>query len=335
MNYWGSERVFFSEGVRFVGVGRPVSLYTSSGRRSILEAIYFSIMLFPRLLFADFDVVDCSQFPYLHIFVARLVCWIRRRPLVVTWHEVWLEYWGEYLGMLGFFGELFEWLASRCADRIIVVSAKTRRDLVTLGVSEDRLVVVPNGVTVSEVDAVGASSEGFDVVFAGRLLRHKNVDVLIDAVSSLDGVSLLVLGEGPDRMRLEGIVSEFGILDRVSFRDFVGASELYGLIKSAGVVVLPSSREGFGLIVLEANACGTPVVTVKHAGNAASDLIDEGVNGFVANLSVGSIAARINEVLGRKRGFYRNGCVSKAAKFEWDVIFEKAERVYGEVADGA
>jgi glycosyltransferase involved in cell wall biosynthesis len=106
-----------------------------------------------------------------------------------------------------------------------------------------------------------------------------------------------VIGDGPERVALERLTEVLDIASQVTFCDFLPGDEIYGVMKSAGVFVLPSVREGFGAVVLEANACGLPVVTVDHPDNAARHLIFEGGNGFVVALVAADIAAGIEAVL--------------------------------------
>jgi glycosyltransferase involved in cell wall biosynthesis len=332
MRYWGGERKSSEGGIHFCGVCSPMPLYNSSGRRSIIQALYFSAKLLPSLMLAKFDLIDCNQFPYLPMFTAKIVSVIRRKPLIVTWHEVWCGYWTEYLGPLGFFGQLTEWLASKLPDKIIAVSEKTKRGLIELGVPEKKIVVIPNGVNASEVESAPTSQKKYDILYAGRLARHKNVDLLIEAAATLSEASTLIVGEGPDRKRLVELAETKGILDYVEFRDFVDPKTLYGIIKSSRVFVLPSSREGFGISALEANAASVPVVTVRHKNNAAADLIEDGVNGFVAEFNAGSIAAKINEILRREPGYYARTCRMKARGYGWDKISDETEKIYREVA---
>lgn len=74
------------------------------------------------------------------------------------------------------------------------------------------------------------------------------------------------------------------------------------MIKSSRVLVLPSTREGFGVVLLEANACGIPVITLDHKDNAARDLIEEGKNGYTCGLDEKQIAERITDVFEKRHG---------------------------------
>ena len=83
--------------------------------------------------------------------------------------------------------------------------------------------------------------------------------------------------------------------------DFMLKEEVYGFMKSSKLFVLPSVLEGFGIIVIEANACGLPVITVKHERNASADLIRDYDNGFVCKLSEVHIAEKMIMLLKNKK----------------------------------
>jgi len=101
-------------------------------------------------------------------------------------------------------------------------------------------------------------------------------------------------------------------------------------MKSSKVFVLPSTREGFGIVALEANACGLPVVTVNHGRNAACDFINNGENGFICELSAEYIAEKI--LIGLEMGkIMRRKCIESAMRYDWDIILGIAESFYEEV----
>lgn len=97
-------------------------------------------------------------------------------------------------------------------------------------------------------------------------------------------------------------------------------------MKASKVFVLPSTREGFGIVVLEANACGLPVITVNHKRNAACDLINGG-NGFICELSEGDVAEKI--LIGLEKGKeMKAGCLEAARNYDWDSVSQIVESFY-------
>ncbi|MEK7538398.1 MAG: glycosyltransferase family 4 protein [Patescibacteria group bacterium] len=301
MKCWDGPTIMKFEGMTLHGICKAMPLYTDSGRRSMLQAVWFGVNCL-KLWSEKFDIIDCCGFPYFSLFSCRLVTWVKRKPLYTTWHEVWgKEYWREYLGKLGLVGYWVEKITVTLPDVIISVSNHTTIGLrETLGRSKN-VVTVPNGVDIDAIQNSAPSSRASDIIFAGRLLQNKNVDVLIRAVGILVqkniNLSLFVVGEGPEKEKLQKLTHELELENNVSFFGFLqDPSELYGLMKSSKILVLPSTREGFGIIVIEANACGLPVLTINHERNAAKDLIHEGVNGLLAELNSESVAEKILQI---------------------------------------
>ena len=124
MQWWVGARSRIDNQVTFHAISRLRPLY-SGERRSFREAIFFALGCL-RLFWFRFDVLEADQFPYFQIFTLRLVTWLKRKPLTVTWHEVWgRQYWREYLGKAGFLAWAIEWLTMRAPDQIIAASPET------------------------------------------------------------------------------------------------------------------------------------------------------------------------------------------------------------------
>ena len=158
MNWWGGDKCICEDGVYLHGVCGVKDLYTPSGRRSIFQALYFSFHMFFPLFKQNFDLVDVDQMPYLPIFPVSIYCMLRHIPLVVTWHEVWGDYWYRYMGWAGFFGKTIEKICSRLTNNNVAVSETTKSMIMELGVKK-KVHVIPNGVDIQEIQKIKPSEE--------------------------------------------------------------------------------------------------------------------------------------------------------------------------------
>jgi L-malate glycosyltransferase len=329
MKWWkGKENTITENGVSLHAISPLYPLY-SGERRSIKQAILFAFSCF-KLLKADFDIIEADHMPHLVLFSLKIVALLKRKKLFVTWSEVWgRKYWVKYMGLFGNIASIIEWLSVKLPVKIIAVSEHTKTKLVNeLKVKTD-IKVVPNGINFLEIQNVKPAETQSDIIFAGRLLKHKNVDILINAVKILSkektDINCLIIGEGPEKKKLINLVEELGLKNIIQFLDFLPRhADLYALIKSSRVFVLPSTREGFGIVVLEANACGIPVITINNRDNASKDLINK-ENGLLINLSDHELASAIKELLGKKDN---SNCISFAKKYDWDGIADQAEKIF-------
>lgn len=330
MKWWDGEDTVIRDNVFLRGVCEKKELYID-GKRSIREAIYFARKLICPLLKEDFDIIDCQGFPYFPCFSARFISSLKRIPLVITWHEVWDDFWYEYLGKKGLFGKAVERTTTHLTDKMIAVSERTKKDLKRIGVQKD-VKVIPNGIDFEKIERIEALKREIDVIFTGRLIKEKNVDLLIRAIDLLEAeipdIKCTIIGDGPERNDLEKLVQDLDLINIIEFTGFLeDYDEVISYMKSSKVFVLPSTREGFGISALEANACGLPVVTVDHKMNATCDLISNGKNGFLCELSKNSVSEKINLSL-EKREDMEKGCIENAKKYEWDRIVDMIERFY-------
>jgi len=318
------------DGIWLHGVCGPMDLYNND-KRSIGEAIYFSLCLIPKLGIKKYDIIDCQGFPFFSCFTAKINSLFSRSTFVITLHEVWNDYWYEYLGKAGFFGKLVEKVMVNLTDKIIAVSGKTKNDLKAIKSSE-KSIIIPNGIDFKFIKEINHADEKSDIIFAGRLIKEKNVHILIEAVNlvkrRLPEVKCFIIGDGPERPKLEKLVQELNIQNNVVFKGFMtNYHDLISYMKSSEVFVLPSTREGFGIVVIEANASGLPVIVVNHKMNAACDLIVNDKNGIVSEFSKEAISGNIIDMIHKKEEM-RNECISMSKKYDWDKIVDSLEDFY-------
>ena len=292
-------------GVRVVAAGPRLGLYTRSGRRRIGPPLVFGLGVLAHLARRGgrYDVVHTASFPYFSLLAAGLVRRRRGFRLVVDWHELWTrEYWRDYLGRAGgWVGWRVQRACARLPQRAFCFSRLHAERLRREGVRGE--------VTVLEGEYAGAEAEArvepyVDselVVFAGRHIPEKRVPALVPALAaaraSAPGLRAEIYGDGPERERVLALVREHGLADAVAVPGFVDHARIDAALRGALCMVLPSRREGYGLVVVEACAAGTPSVVVADPDNAATELIEEGVNGFVApSASPQDLAAAILRV---------------------------------------
>ncbi|MDR3413927.1 MAG: glycosyltransferase family 4 protein [Formivibrio sp.] len=338
MKQWEGGRNIQKDGLHYHGLCGSLELYHSSGRRSIREAILFGLYSMRLLGSEKFDIVDCGQWPYFHLLPVRLYAWLRSVKMVVSWYEVWGSHWYKYLGAFGAFGLAVEKLFCRIPDKLIAVSEMTRCDLLTLGVRSDRVIMVANGIDYAHIRSIQAVEERrYDVVCTGRLKNHKNVEVLLRAIAiakqALPNISVLIIGEGPERADLERLTQELGLTENVTFTGgLADFDDVLRLMKSARLFVNASTKEGGGSITLfEANACGLPVIAVRSPCGIDPSLIIEGKNGYmVDDLNGNLISDKIVELLQNPDLLRHNSeaAIVSAAQFDWQEITNLHEKIY-------
>jgi glycosyltransferase involved in cell wall biosynthesis len=296
-----------AEGIEFVRLSYP-------GRRraaTIWRDVLWYPFVLPRLAReADLDVLHCPSFrgP-----VRPPSC-----PLVVTVHDLAVLRHPETFNLwTRQYSRLCVSRVARAARLVIVVSETTKRDVIDLlNLPEARIRVVPNGVAdVFTPD--GPTGEGEYVLAVGTIEPRKNLERLAEATRKL-GVELRVAGElGWGDVELGAGVRYLG---RVS------DDELARLYRGARCLAYPSLYEGFGIPIVEAMACGTPVVTSR---GGATEEIAGGAAVLVDPLDPGAIATGIEEAAARRDELVPAG-LERARAFGWDEVARRTAEVYRE-----
>lgn len=327
LKFWEGDATFQKDGIWYHGVQEAKPFYTQ-GRRSIIQPFSFAYRLGKELRGRDHDLIDCQNFPYIPSFTARRAA--GKTPFIITWHEVWGEYWYQYLGKAGLIGKYIETRTIPLADRMIAVSPMTGHALCRHRAPEE-IDCIPNGIDIRAIDAIEPSGKRSDIIFAGRLIREKHPDLLLCAMTILreenPDLQAVIIGDGPEHERLLEEAKNLGLEENVSFTGFLPTWEaVIGMIKASSVFVLPSTREGFGISALEAMGCGLPVVTVDHPQNAVKDLISDGC-GLAARLDPDDLAEAIRIALQHAHRIGEKGR-EKASAYDWEKIVDMIEETY-------
>lgn len=215
----------------------------------------------------------------------------------------------------------------------IVVSPSTYQDLISRGFDPSSLVQVllavdhelfrPTGVPRSPTPLIG---------YFGRLKKYKSVDQLLRALllvlPDVPDLKTVIVGEGDDRPRLEALARELRIQDRVKFTGFVSDQEKVTLLQQMWFKVATSSKEGWGLTVTEANACGTPAIASNVPG--LRDAVQDARSGLLYRYGdVEDLAGKIRLLLkdAELRARLSAGALAWAAQFSWDEAARKTIEV--------
>lgn len=288
---------------RVIPVGPRMALYSRGGGRRVTPPLVFGAGVLLHLLRHGrrYDVVHTASFPYFSLLAAALVRPVHRFALVVDWFELWSRaYWREYLGPLG--GRLgwgVQALCLRVPQHAFCFARLTERRLRDDGIRGG--VTVLTGLWAGPLVPDGPAAAEPLVVFAGRHIPEKRAPAVVAAVararSAIPDLRCRILGDGPERAGVLAAIEAERAAAFVVAPGFVSAEDVEADLRRALCLLLPSRREGYGLVVVEACSHGTPCVLVADEDNAAAELIVDGVNGVIAaSASPLDLAAAIERV---------------------------------------
>ena len=326
------------DGVEVLPVAPPGRLYVESGKRSTSEALRLARAA-ARIDLSRFDVVEAANIPYAHLPVLALRCRRRGKPLVVTWHEHWGRYWARYLGWKWPVYAAVERLTVPLGTRAVAVSRLTAGRVEARRGEEVR--VIPNGIPLARIRESSATAEpgsGPPLVYAGRLLQEKRLDLLLEAIARLaprrPGPLLAIFGDGPDRERLTALAGRLGLGEAVIFYGYLRTNvEVWQRLGASRIAVQPSSREGFGLFPLEAMAAGLPVVYCESSESALGELVEPGVHGVCTAPDPEALATALDRLLADEAEVRRlaGNARRHAERFDWAAVAVEMEKLFLEV----
>jgi glycosyltransferase involved in cell wall biosynthesis len=285
-------------GVKLVALNCGRDLYTASGRRRILPPLRFGMAVLAHLFRNRhrYDIVQTCSFPYFPMVSCAMVRVLGGPPVVTDWIEVWSdEYWQSYLGRIGGrIGAAVQILCIRLTTSAFTLSELSAKSLRKRGY-RNRLVILKGLSTTASIPTQLQLQREPLVVFAGRHIPEKHVTAIPAAIDlarrQIPGLRAVIFGDGPERARVIAEVNRLGLEDVVHCQGIVPWAEVDEAIGRAMCLILPSQREGYGSVVIEAIARGTPAIVVQGPDNAATSLIVENVNGFVSSSADPSMLA--------------------------------------------
>ena len=233
-----------------------------------------------------------------------------------------------------------EALMPRCYRHCTVATGaeSTRAELVARGFAPERVHVVPYGLdhTLYRPGQGTAADAAPFLLYVGRLRRYKGLETALRAFAEIaprhPALRFRIVGQGDDRPRLEGLARDLGLADRVDFPGYVSEAEKVALLQTARVLVYPSRKEGWGLPVLEAGACGVPAVASNVPG--LKEAVRDGASGLlVPHGDAQAFAAALERILTDPALATRLGAGAQAfaQEFQW----ETSARLMGDLLERA
>ena len=275
-----------TDGFSVVGIWRG-EIYDVHGTRTTRGAVGFAAAVFRYFITrrGSYELVFASALPVLTVLATRFALLGSGTRVIADWLEVWpAAKWREYSGPIaGTIAAVLQRMTARLVREHTVDSRFTGERLTA--VSSHIQPVVLGLFDLIPIGRPRAAQNPATVVFVGRLIPDKGVLAVPDALAiarrELPELRAVIIGDGPQREALVTAISVAGLSAVIEVLGRVSDEALEQTRAGAAVLVAPSIREGFGLAVAEASSWGVPVVVVAHEDNAAVDLVESGVNGFV------------------------------------------------------
>jgi glycosyltransferase involved in cell wall biosynthesis len=290
------------------------------------------------------DIIHCNT--YSPLFVGWFLCKLTSIPLVVTIHDVaslhgysfwkkWMEQFGRLSWLKALIAYIAELLVIKLSKNIHVVSETTKKDILLFN-SKCNVLVIPNSLDLEHYKfGKDISYDGF-ILFIGRLVFYKHLEVVIEALKLLKNrcdVRLVVLGDGPMRSKWEELVDKLNLKDMVEFKGYVSHREKLYYLSRCRALVLPSIFEGFGMVILEAWALKKPVIVANV--EPQNKIVTHGLDGYVVENKPEIWAKYIHlliadEELCRQMG--NNGYWKLMTQYNIDKQIDELEKLYMKLA---
>lgn len=268
----------------------------------------------------DFDLIDAHYF-YPDGVAAMLLGKYFNKPVVITARGSDIN----LIAQQGLAKKMVVW-AAKAASAVITVSQALKDEMVKLGVPASKITPLRNGVDLARFYPTDRSAirtalglKRYTLLSVGSLTRHKGHELVIEALTLLPQADLMIAGSGPEEARLRELAARLGVADRVRFVGPIPQPALFGYYNAADVMVLASSREGWANVLLEAMACGTPVIASDVGGSTEIvTSLDAGL--MLPERTAIAIVQAVKRL--QDHGPARSATRSYAERFSWDATTE-------------
>ncbi|MEO0072824.1 MAG: glycosyltransferase family 4 protein [candidate division WOR-3 bacterium] len=323
--YPGAQDEETIDGIKIIRIGTP---------NTFNFAVYREL---PHILEAEnFDLVidDLNKIPFYSP-------WLTKKPvLALMMHLFRGSIFKEVPFPLASYVYLTESLIPLCYKNNYfgTLSESSKQDLIKMGIRAEKISVIPPGIDLTRYKPDLSLKTEKLILHVGRLKRYKSIEHLLYATKELskkrDDFQVVIVGTGDDETRLKKLTMNLGIQRLVNFTGYVSEEEKLRYYQKATVLVENSIKEGWGMIVIEANACGTPVIAARSPG--LTDAVCEGVSGYLYEYgNICELTEKLellldNETLNRQLG---SNAITWAQRFSWDNAAQAMEKLIKETVN--
>jgi glycosyltransferase involved in cell wall biosynthesis len=301
--------VYTVEGVRMSEIPQGIQVYPLNMRREGKGFEFLKLFLAYRKLLREInpDVVVSSVWkPHMISLLAHRMDFSKKRKLILREDMALSPYFRDVhgTGIKGSISPILTRLLYPHADHVVAVSEELKRESISFGIPKEKITVIHNPLDLQAIDQlkrVEIESHKPFILFVGRLCKQKNLPLLFHAFHLIKDrwdVNLLILGRGEEEIPLRTLVKTLGIEKRVLFQGY--AFNPYPYMRQAQLFALSSNYEGFPCVLLEAMACGTPIIST-NCPHGPNEIIRDGVNGFLVSMGdPRKLAEAIQKILADK-----------------------------------
>jgi len=331
---------------RWIQKGHHVTIFTSSFRNgkdcevvdgyeiirkgSLLTHYYYASLYYKKYFKGKYDVVidQINTIPYFTPF------YVKEAPIIVYIHQLCRKIWFYEMAFpVSLFGYLLEPFYLKLYKKYpaITVSESTKQDLLSLSFS--KVSVISNAIDFEPLVTIPKKEDEPTIIFVGRLTKSKRPHHVIKTIyllkNDMPNIKLWIIGEGYFKKQLMLMAKKFKLENNVIFFGWLSPVKKIELLKKAHCICVPSVREGWGLIVSEANAVGTPAIVYNVPG--LKDAVQNGFNGFLTTKNTPQSMATALIKFFKDKKLIENlsgNALCNSRRFSWDMSSEEFLKIF-------
>lgn len=312
------------DGINVYHIGPTIN---NPPNRSMFDFFRYFCSVSKWLLSHKYDIVDAQA--YSPLLSSSLVSRFTKTPLIATIHDTSSDNMDQWLQSSRTANIMEKILVNLKFDKILTVSHATKNSLINYFDVKTEIDILYNGVDLAKYDSVHIDEViENQLIYVGRLAPHKHVDHIIHILPEIQKevpeVKLIIVGKGEEKKNLIKQIQDNKLSEIVEFKQDLTDEELIKEIKKSEILLLPSTREGFGMVLAEANSCNKPVITYASGGTV--EVVENEYNGYliesenIEKLQEKTIQLLKNKELQKQLG--NNGRKKVEQEFDWEKIVD-------------